>query len=91
MPDTKDLSLAFKTIVGLRNAGLACDLDFMGRSFKAQMKQANRENAKFTLIFGEDELSRQAVAVRNMADSSQTEVKLTDLLTILKGHEVQGK
>jgi histidyl-tRNA synthetase len=91
VPDTKNLSLAFKTIVELRNAGLSCDLDFMGRSFKAQMKQANRENAKFTLIFGEDELSRQAVSVRNMADSSQTEEKIADLLTILNRHEVQGK
>ncbi len=90
-PNVKDLPLVFKTIMELRKAGLACDLDFMGRSFKAQMKQANRENAKFALIFGEDELSREAVAVRNMADSSQTEVKLADLLTILNRHEVQEK
>ena len=91
VPDAKNLPLAFKTIVELRKSGLSCDLDFMGRSFKAQMKQANRENARFTLIFGEDELSRETVSVRNMADSSQNEVKLVDLLTILNRHEVQVK
>ena len=41
---------------------------------KAQMKQANREQARFALIFGEEERSRGAVTVRNMADSSQEEV-----------------
>ena len=48
------------------------------------MKQANRDQAKFALIFGEDERSRGAVTVRNMADSSQTEVKMSELETFFK-------
>lgn len=91
VPDQKDMAVAFKTVNVLREAGLSCNLDFMERSFKAQMKQANRENARYAVIFGADELSRQAVSVRNMADSSQSEVKLADLLTTLDKREVQGK
>lgn len=84
VPDGKDLPLAFSLVTKLREAGFSADIDSMGRSFKAQMKQANRMLAKKVIIFGADELTRQAVTVRDMADSSQKEVALADLLTMLK-------
>jgi histidyl-tRNA synthetase len=31
-------------------------MDYMGRSMKAQMKDANRENARFAIIVGDNEL-----------------------------------
>ena len=47
---------------------------------KAQMKQANKFQAKQVLIFGEDEVARNAVAVRNMANSEQQEIALKDII-----------
>ncbi len=70
---------AFRTITALREKGLSCDIDFMERSMKAQMKQANRDGAKYALIFGEEERKNGAVTVRNMADSSQETVKFEEL------------
>ena len=58
------------------------------RSMKAQMKQADRDRARFALIFGEDERQRGAVMVRNMADSSQQEVKLSEVVSYIKKAEV---
>ena len=47
---------------------------------KSQMKQANKFQAKQVLIFGEDELARNAVTVRNMATSEQQEIAINDII-----------
>lgn len=85
----KDLfSSVFKAVAELRRAGFKAEFDFLGRSMKAQMKQANRVNAKYVLIFGEDEFARGNVVLRNMANSEQTEIAISDITTILQA-EVQ--
>ena len=63
--------------------GLRIKADFSGRSLKAQMRTANRLNAKKVLILGEDELAQGVVVCRNMADSSQTNIPLGELTTQL--------
>jgi histidyl-tRNA synthetase len=88
VPDKGGSVDAFKAVNALREAGFACDMDFMDRSMKAQMKQADRDKAKYALIFGEDERQRGAVTVRNMADSSQQEVKLSEVVSYIKKAEV---
>ena len=47
------------------------------------MKQANKFNAKRAVIIGDDELARGVAVVRNMEDSQQEQVKLSELLTVL--------
>ncbi len=74
IPDEGGVADAFRVVTALRAQGLVCDMNLVSRSMKAQMKQANREQARFALIFGEEERSRGAVTVRNMADSNQEEV-----------------
>jgi histidyl-tRNA synthetase len=44
------------------------------RSFKAQMKVADRSGARFTVILAPDEMSRAAVGVRDMQSGEQVEV-----------------
>jgi histidyl-tRNA synthetase len=39
----------------LRHAGFKAEYDYAGRSLKAQMKQANRLQARYVLIFGDEE------------------------------------
>ena len=56
----------------------------MGRSMKAQMKQANRLAAKYVLILGEDEVARGCAVLRNMSTSEQTEIPIQDITSILK-------
>lgn len=52
----------------LRREGFAVGLDYENRSLKAQMKLANRENARFVCIIGEDELATQQGILRDMRD-----------------------
>lgn len=79
---------AFKAVTELRKAGLKAEFDFQGRSMKAQMKQANRLNADYVLIFGEDEFVRGNVVLRNMSNSEQEELAISEIITKLQA-EVQ--
>ncbi|MDR1519652.1 MAG: histidine--tRNA ligase [Planctomycetota bacterium] len=65
----------------LRAAGLSADLDYQGRSLKAQLRLANRRNAMCCLILGDDELERGEITVKDMAEGGgQATVSLFDCL-----------
>ena len=70
---------SLKLAAELRESGMSVITDVMERSLKAQMKYADRLGARFVVVIGEDELSKGSAVLRNMADSSQEDVKLEDL------------
>ena len=88
-PGSANFTLAFKEAIALRREGLKVEVDFLSRSMKAQMKQANRLAAKYVLILGEDEVARGCAVLRNMSTSEQTEIPIQDITSILKT-EVQS-
>lgn len=61
---------------GLRKIGVKVDTDHMGKSLKAQMKYADKLNAKFTMIIGENELTENEVVLKNMRNREQVKVSL---------------
>ena len=75
---------AFEILTTLRKAGFKAAMDYAGRSMKAQMKQANKANAKIAVILGENELQSNSAVVKDMADSTQETVSLEALLDTLK-------
>ncbi|MCM3710801.1 histidine--tRNA ligase [Sporosarcina luteola] len=72
----------FKLLNELRNAGMRADMDYMDRKMKAQMKSADRFNAKAVIVIGEDEVEGNVVQLKNMADGSQE--KIEDAIIIEK-------
>jgi hypothetical protein len=66
-------------VAELRAAGLAADLAYEDRPLKAQLKMADRADARTAVIIGEQELADGAVTVRRMDDGRQTAVPLTSL------------
>jgi len=58
----------------LRQVGIAADSDPTGRSVKAQFKMAERENAAFALVTGEDELASNTVVLKNLQTREETKV-----------------
>lgn len=64
----------------LRNSGKTVVVDIMNRNFKSLIKYANKINAKYALILGEDELKNEAVTVKNMASGDQKTVKISELV-----------
>ena len=51
----------------------------MGRSFKAEMKYANKIGAKFTTILGDDELANNVIKLKRMIDGEIFEVSLENI------------
>ena len=49
------------------------------------MKQADKANARYALILGEDELAKGVVTVRNMESSGQEQVAREDIVNKLLG------
>jgi histidyl-tRNA synthetase len=62
----------------LRRAGLAADLGYSG-NLKKRMIRANKMNARFAVILGEEEATRGAVTLRDLDGGSQEEVPLASL------------
>jgi histidyl-tRNA synthetase len=73
----------FCTSQELRSAGLHVAHDLMGRSLKAQMKEANRQNAPYAMIIGSNELEAEAATVKEMESGEQEEVTFDDLTEYL--------
>ncbi|MDO4197777.1 MAG: histidine--tRNA ligase [Erysipelotrichaceae bacterium] len=63
----------------LRNNGLTCEMDYYGRSLKAQFKSSERKNARFVLIIGEDEIKENTVTLKDTLTRAQESVKLEEL------------
>ncbi|MEO8512792.1 MAG: histidine--tRNA ligase [Ignavibacteria bacterium] len=76
--------IAYTQITRLRNSGIPCETDFLNRSFKAQMRDANKLGVKYVYIIGEEELAKGKGLLKNMADSSQSEVEFDKLTEALK-------
>jgi histidyl-tRNA synthetase len=68
----------------LRNEGVGALLTPGDRSLKAQLKAANRAEAEFAIILGEDEVQAGQATIRNLRDSQQTAVPLAELVSWLK-------
>ncbi|MCB0865652.1 MAG: histidine--tRNA ligase [Solirubrobacterales bacterium] len=61
---------AFALVLELRAAGIGADLDLAGRSFKGQMKQADRSGARAAVILEADGTAK----LRDMGSGEQREV-----------------
>ena len=77
-PEAKKISV--KLIKNLRENGLSSEYDFLGRSLKAQMREANKLDSEFVYIIGEEEINKGAGLLKKMSDSSQKEIEFGDLL-----------
>jgi histidyl-tRNA synthetase len=75
---------AFVLLHRLRSMGLSVNMDYLGRSLKAQMKQAGKAGARLVIIVGGEELERRGVSVRDMGESKQKEIPFTELEDFLR-------
>ena len=66
-----------------REAGLSATMDYKGRSMKAQMKDADRENSRYTIIIGDNELEEGKFTLRNMKESEELSLTFDEILAKL--------
>lgn len=75
---------AFKLAHALRHIGVSSEINHAGRSFKAEMKYANKIGAKFSVVLGDDELQSRKARFKRMEDGEQFELSLDNLEEIKK-------
>jgi len=69
----------FKLATELRNELYNVELNVYPRSMKAQFKSADRKQAAYIIIVGEDELNNQTLTIKKNADKSQISIKYDEL------------
>lgn len=72
-----------KILSDLRGQGVSADIDYTGRSMKAQMRAADRARARYAVILGDNEIAAGVAQLRNLADSEQKSIPLADLIGTL--------
>jgi histidyl-tRNA synthetase len=75
---------AFTKAVSLRAKGIRVEIDYLGRSVKAQMREANRQEARYSVVIGETELQTQLAKLKNMKTGEESQVNLDELQSALR-------
>lgn len=75
---------AIKLAQFFREQDLAADLDYLGRSQKAQMKEANRQQARFVILVFTDDIASEKYQLRDLATSDQEQLTLAEILKKVK-------
>jgi histidyl-tRNA synthetase len=61
----------FRMAMELRKAGISADIDYEGRSLKAQMRAADKIGARLTALIGADEIKNHSITIRDMRTKEQ--------------------
>ena len=72
-----------KILNELRKNGVKVNFDYNAKSFGAQMKKANRENAEYVLILGEEEQNENVVTMKRFSTGEQEKYSVEEVLKIL--------
>jgi len=67
----------------LRKENLLVDFDYLQRSVKAQMREANKLNAKYVLFIGGDEYKEGLMNLKNMSNGVEEKIKFDKVDTII--------
>ena len=78
---------AVRLLNDLRKQGISVDKDYLNRKIKAQMKQADRLNARYTVVIGDQELEQQRIAIKDMQSGESEEIALDQIAEFLLNKE----
>ena len=81
--DANAITMILEIATALRNRGVSIDYDTMGRSMKAQMKYANKVNARNVIVLGGNELESGIAQIKDMHNGTEKQVNLKDIKSIL--------
>lgn len=75
--------VGFEILSWARAKGISADMDYLGRSLKAQMKAADRTGARQVCIIGDDELAKKAAVLKDLSTGEQKTVPFDQVLNNL--------
>ena len=77
--------VGIKLLSDLRRAGIAAETEYGARSLKAQMRAADKAQARYAVILGDDEVAAEQVQLKNLRDGWQHKVPLSEVADWLSG------
>lgn len=88
-PNVPDISVSFigdkarlyalDLVHKLRAGGVSAIIDTLNRNLKGQMKYANKLNARYSVVIGENEIEKGMVTLKNMYSGEQKEISAIDI------------
>ncbi len=78
------LHAAFSLSLELRTQGLMGEMSHNISSFKSQMRQADKSNAPYVIIIGEDECKANSVTIKDMKNGEQQSLDMSKVVNYLK-------
>ena len=82
--DTLERAIAVAEELRDRIDGIRVELNLGAGSFKTQLKRADKSNAKYALVLGEQEMAEQRIGLKPLrSDEDQSSVALAELATVL--------
>ena len=75
---------AFRMVNELRQEGISAESDHLQRSIKAQMKYANKINARYSAILGESELENGEIQLKEMESGDAVTIPLAQFTQVVK-------
>lgn len=88
-PNIPDISVSFigdkarlyalDLVHKLRAGGVSAIIDTLNRNLKGQMKYANKLNARYSVVIGENEIEKGIVTLKNMYSGEQKEISAIDI------------
>ncbi|CAN5629666.1 histidine--tRNA ligase [soil metagenome] len=72
-------------VTEMRNNNISCESDLLRRSVKSQMKEADRMNAGFVIVYGENEDTSNNFKLKKMETGEIENVSIENLISKLKG------
>lgn len=90
--DIQNYGKVKKIVNNLRNNGYIADIDIVERSFKANLKYADRVKARKICIVGQEEISTNTCIIKNMLDGTQKKIPfdIDSIKSEIIGDDVNG-
>ncbi len=82
--NTKYFNHAQKIASILREKGFSATVEILRRSFKSQMREANKIGANYAVIIGESEYAENKVTLKNLSTSVQETLSIEEFLELQK-------
>lgn len=80
--DSSVNNYALEVLEKIRNRGFKADMDYQNRSLKAMFKYCERNQIKYAVILGEDEMNNKQIILKNLEKQTQ-EVMSDEWIEIL--------
>ncbi len=84
VPMNVDMNYVLKAAKTIRDAGLVTDVYYAQKGMKQKMKYANKLGIPFVAVIGEDEVSSNCAALKNMTTGEQISVSLDNIADEIK-------